>query len=62
VVGDIAFGESGEPSDPRALFVQYRGISGSGLEQFKRPETQVILYPRDYKSGDFAYPYGDAEN
>jgi branched-chain amino acid transport system substrate-binding protein len=58
VVGDITFGESGEPSDPRALFVQYRGIAGNDLEQFKRPGTQVILYPPAYKSGDFAYPYG----
>jgi len=57
VVGDIAFGESGEPSDPRALFVQYRGIAGNDLEQFKRPGTQVILYPPAYKSGDFVYPY-----
>ena len=57
VVGDIAFGESGEPSDPRALFVQYRGIAGDDLEQFKRPGTQIILYPRAYKTGDFTYPY-----
>lgn len=57
VVGDIAFGESGEPSDPRALFVQYRGITGNDLEQFKRPGTQVILYPPSYKTGDFASPY-----
>jgi branched-chain amino acid transport system substrate-binding protein len=62
VVGDIAFGESGEPSDPRALFVQYRGIANNDLEQFKRAGTQVILYPPDYKSGDFVYPYGDTQN
>ena len=62
VAGDIAFGESGEPSDPRALFVQYRGIADNDLEQFKRPGAQVILYPPDYKSGDFVYPYANMQN
>jgi hypothetical protein len=53
MVGDITFGES---SDPRALFVQYRGIASNHLEQLKRPGTQVILYPPADKSGDFVYP------
>ena len=36
--------------------------AGNDPEQRKRPGTQVILYPPDYKSGDFAYPYSDAQN
>ena len=33
------------------LWVQYQNIKGSGLEQFKKPGTQVIVYPKDFVSG-----------
>ena len=36
--------------------------AGNGPEQHKRPGTPVILYPPDYKSGDFAYSHSDAQN
>jgi hypothetical protein len=32
--------------NPRVLWVQYQNIKGSGLEQFKKPGTQVIVYPK----------------
>jgi len=57
VVGDIRFGPSGEQPEPRNLWVQYRGIVGNDLEQFKEPGRQVILYPPRYKSGDVQYPF-----
>jgi branched-chain amino acid transport system substrate-binding protein len=62
LVGDIRFGESGEAADPRALFVQYRGLASGDLAQFKEPGKQVILYPAQFKSGDLAYPYADPGN
>jgi hypothetical protein len=37
--------------NPRVLWVQYQNIKGSGLEQFKKPGTQVIVYPKDFVSG-----------
>jgi branched-chain amino acid transport system substrate-binding protein len=37
--------------------VQYRGIDGSGVEQFKQPGKQVILYPPEFVSGKLQYPY-----
>jgi branched-chain amino acid transport system substrate-binding protein len=60
LVGDIKFGATGEPADPRALFVQYQGIAGNDLAQFKEAGKQVILYPPALKSGDFVYPFADA--
>jgi branched-chain amino acid transport system substrate-binding protein len=51
IVGDFAFDGSGEWAKPRVLQVQFRNISGSGLDQFMKGETQVIVYPADYKDG-----------
>jgi branched-chain amino acid transport system substrate-binding protein len=51
IVGDLAFDERGEWAKPRVLQVQFRNISGTGLEQFLKGETQVILYPPEYKDG-----------
>ena len=59
IVGKIQFGANGETPEARALFVQYQGIAGNGLDQFKQAGKQVILYPAPYKSGDFKYPYSE---
>lgn len=57
VVGDIKFGDRGEWAKPRILLVQYRGISGNDVEQFKQPGKQVILDPPQFKSGDLVVPF-----
>jgi branched-chain amino acid transport system substrate-binding protein len=57
IVGDIKFGDRGEWAEPRILFVQYRGIAGNGIEQFKEAGKQVILHPARYKSGDLHVPF-----
>lgn len=57
VVGDVRFGPLGEWAEPRVLFVQFRDISGSGLEQFKQPGRHVILAPASLRSGELKYPY-----
>jgi len=59
VVGDVRFGKEGEWLEPRLLFVQYQGVSGDGLDQFKKPGTEVIVYPAEYKSGEIKAPYSD---
>jgi branched-chain amino acid transport system substrate-binding protein len=61
IVGDIKFGPSGEQPEPRTLWVQYRGIVGNDIEQFKQAGKQVILYPPRYKSGDLRYPFAGGE-
>jgi branched-chain amino acid transport system substrate-binding protein len=57
IVGDIKFGDRGEWSEPRVLLIQYRGISGNGIDQFKEAGKQVILDPVRFKSGDLAVPF-----
>jgi branched-chain amino acid transport system substrate-binding protein len=37
--------------------VQFRNISGNGLEQFKQPGRHVILTPKHLRSGELKYPY-----
>ena len=59
VVGDVRFADNGEWEKSRVLFVQYQNIKGNGIEQFKQPGHQVIVYPQEFKSGTFIYPYSD---
>ena len=60
VVGNIKFGARGEWAQPRILLVQYRGIVGTDIEQFKLPGKQVIVHPPQFKSGDLAVPFEPA--
>jgi branched-chain amino acid transport system substrate-binding protein len=57
VVGDIKFGDRGEWAEPRILLIQYQGISGNDVEQFKHPGKQVILHPQRFKSGELKVPF-----
>ncbi len=62
IVGDVKFAENGEWEKSRILFVQYQGVTGNDIDQFRRPGKQVILYPPALKSGEFRYPYSEAQN
>jgi branched-chain amino acid transport system substrate-binding protein len=44
---------------PCILFVQYRGIAGNDIEQFKRPGRQEIVSPPTFGLGKFLYPYAN---
>src|SRR5271156_65484 len=57
VVGDIAFGQDGEWSKPRVLEVQWQGIKGNTIDDFKDTKTEAILTPGDYKTGTVTEPY-----
>ncbi|MGO8919885.1 MAG: amino acid ABC transporter substrate-binding protein [Stellaceae bacterium] len=61
IVGEVKFGPSGEQPEPRNLWVQYRGITGNDVEQFKQAGKQVILFPPRYKSGDLHYPFASGD-
>jgi branched-chain amino acid transport system substrate-binding protein len=39
------------------LLIQYRGIVGNDVEQFKQAGKQVILDPVAFKSGDLVTPF-----
>jgi branched-chain amino acid transport system substrate-binding protein len=60
VVGDLRFGPRGEWAQSRVLQVQFQGIKGNDIGQFRNTSTQVVVTPAEYKSGDVIYPYDKA--
>lgn len=58
IVGDIKFGSDGEWAEARMLTVQFRGLKGKGVDQFKSPDAEVILHPAEYRTGELHYPFG----
>jgi branched-chain amino acid transport system substrate-binding protein len=57
VVGDIKFNAEGEWETAQVMAVQFQGVKGNDVEQFKDPKTEVILWPTKYKTGNIIYPY-----
>ena len=53
----LAFNAEGEWATPQVMAVQFQGVSGNGLDQFKDPKTEVILWPKKYATGKIVYPY-----
>jgi branched-chain amino acid transport system substrate-binding protein len=62
IIGRISFGPDGEWKTPRIICIQFQGISGNDLDQFKDWSRQVVVYPPDYKSGNLIYPFANARN
>jgi branched-chain amino acid transport system substrate-binding protein len=60
VVGDVKFGPDGEWETSRILYVQYQGIRGNDINQYREPGRAVILYPPELKSGELIYPFAKA--
>lgn len=57
VVGEFKFNDQGEWTEPQVMAVQFQGITGNGIDQFKDPKTEVILWPTKYRTGNVIYPY-----
>ena len=57
VVGKVKFAPNGEWARSRVLQVQYQGVKDNKLETFAKQGTRVVLYPKEWKSGDINYPY-----
>jgi branched-chain amino acid transport system substrate-binding protein len=57
IVGEIKYAPNGEWTTPRVLQIQFQGIKGNGLDQFKKAGTQVIVYPKEFASGTLRLPY-----
>jgi len=60
ILGDVKFGAGGGWSEARVLQVQYRNINGNDLSNFKRAETQAVVWPRALASAPLIYPYAKA--
>jgi len=60
VMGDIRFGVNGEWAEPRVLQVQFQGISGHDVGQFRNGSRQIVVSPSNFVSGKLSYPYAEA--
>ena len=61
VVGDISFGKDGEWAKSRVVFTQFQRVTGNSLDQFTDTTHEVVVWPKEYKSGDLIYPYAKAK-
>ena len=57
VVGKIAFGPTGEWRNPRMVQVQFQGVRGNDVEQFRQAGRQVIVEPPELVSGELRVPF-----
>ncbi len=57
VVGDVKFAKNGEWAKSRVLFVQFRDVQPDNMEQFAKAGKRIVLYPKEWKSGDIVYPF-----
>jgi branched-chain amino acid transport system substrate-binding protein len=60
IMGDVKFGAQGEWVESRFIVVQYHGIKGNDLEQFKGMNVQTIVGPKRFETGKLIYPYEKA--
>ena len=61
IMGDVKFGKGGEWAEGRMLQVQYHSIKSTELDQFRGMDTQTVLTPDKYKTGDVIYPFEKAK-
>jgi branched-chain amino acid transport system substrate-binding protein len=61
VVGDITFGKDGEWAKTRVVFTQFQHVAGNTLDQFKETTHEVVVWPKEYQSGEMVYPYAEAK-
>jgi branched-chain amino acid transport system substrate-binding protein len=57
VVGDIRFNADGEWVEAQVMAVQFQGVTSNSVDQFRDPKTEVILWPKKYRTGNIVYPY-----
>ena len=62
VAGDIKFGKDGEWAQSRVLQIQFHDVKSNDVEQFRAMNTQTVVAPDEYKSGNIIYPYEKAKN
>jgi len=41
--------------------VQFQGVKGNGVDQFKDPKVEVVLWPPSLKNGNVITPYSEAQ-
>jgi branched-chain amino acid transport system substrate-binding protein len=58
IVGSIRYGPTGEWSNPRMIYVQFRGVTDKNLDQFRSAGKQVVVAPDAFKTGE-VLPFGE---
>jgi branched-chain amino acid transport system substrate-binding protein len=61
IMGDVTFGKGGEWAKGRMLQVQYHDIKSGELDQFRGMDTQTVVAPAEYKTGNVVYPFEKAK-
>ena len=61
VVGDVKFGKKGEWATSRILTVQFQGIKGTSVDDFRDGKGEVVIWPDKYKAGNVILPYTEAK-
>ncbi len=61
VVGKVVFGEGGGWAQPRVLTVQFRDIESNNISEFKKANTEAVVYPPEATSAGLIYPYATAK-
>ena len=60
VMGTIKFGVNGEWAEPRVLQLQFQGISGHEVGQFRNGSRQIVVSPPSFTSGELSFPFAEA--
>jgi branched-chain amino acid transport system substrate-binding protein len=60
VVGSVSFGKDGEWAAPRQFTTQFQNVVPNNLDQFRDGSKTPVVWPPEWKSGNFIYPYSDA--
>jgi len=61
VVGEVKFGDGGGWAQPRVLTVQFQNIESNNISEFRKPNTQAVVYPPEAASASVIYPYAKAK-
>jgi branched-chain amino acid transport system substrate-binding protein len=62
VIGDVEFGEKGEWKKARLMTVQFQGIAGTSVDDFRDGKGEVVLWPDQYKVGEPILPYSSVKH
>jgi branched-chain amino acid transport system substrate-binding protein len=60
IMGDIKFGKNGEWAESGMMQVQYHGIKGNDLGQFRGMDVQTVVAPAKMSTGKVIYPFEKA--
>ena len=61
VVGKVVFEGGGGWAQPRVLTVQFRDIESNNISEFKKANTEAVVYPPEATSAGLIYPYATAK-